>query len=254
MHHDLKLYLPDPEVLAVLGNIFYDPKEARHLLTFEVVSFKSAHTNTLLAGYRPYHSRILSSTIVCKESRHVYLNAFPISVPVELGWNDDRPLNDANRGTIKARIHISRQNRLFIAKMEEILLNPYLEEALSSQQWTSVITTLYGSPCGSFFPVSDNMDDAFNTPIWTAFKAFPKMRELRAVIPDNIWQGFIDRSVIEENRRVFGSIRKEWEAVRFLHGLEKELPEVCLTSVKNMQAMNDEVLRERSGDTTNSRT
>ena len=186
--HDLEDLLPGPEVLAVLGNKIY-PKEARHLFTFGVLSFRSVHTNTMLAGYRPYHSRIFSTAIVCKESRHFYLNAFPILVSIELGWNEDRPFNDANRGSIKARIHISREDRLFIANMYQVLLNLYLEEALGSQQWTSDITTLYGLPCGSFFPVSGSLDGAFNTPIWNAFKAFPKMKELRVAIPDEIWQG-----------------------------------------------------------------
>ncbi|PVH78744.1 hypothetical protein DL98DRAFT_516549 [Cadophora sp. DSE1049] len=72
-----KLCLPCPEVLRAFGHIFYDPDEEHHIFTLSMVSFRSAHTNPMLGDHLPYHSRVISITIACKESRDVYLKRSP---------------------------------------------------------------------------------------------------------------------------------------------------------------------------------
>ncbi|KAH7403777.1 hypothetical protein BKA64DRAFT_707252 [Cadophora sp. MPI-SDFR-AT-0126] len=169
------------------------------------------------------------------ESRDVYLKAFPISLPTEQAWNEDKAFSGANRGIVKSKIHISPRDRLFVVNMHILVDNPYLEEALDGVEWLGVITMLYVF-AALFISSNTNHDleGTFYASVWKVFKAFPNLKDLRGVVPNVTW----DRIRNEEQRT-----RGLSHLGRIVHGLEKELPMLGLISTRDMNAMREKVLR-----------
>ncbi|KAK0104960.1 hypothetical protein ONS95_005221 [Cadophora gregata] len=212
-----KLCLPFPHVFHASGNIFCDPFEERHIVTFSVLPVDSSPEPTP-DGCETYKSRVLSMSRACKESRAVYLKAFPISSPVEMFWDADKLFNAKNRGLIKSRLYLSQEDRLFMVNMEELVANPWFGEALGLEEWTAAITTRYRLATSMMFAPIMSVEEAFHALMWSLFKAFPNLKEFKGVVLDGPWYSALEDALLEEDRSNLKSLRCELKGVKSIHG------------------------------------